>query len=406
MKKTRRKSTGPAKRWKLDRAHSWKPEGWVPPEQRGSGDESGSSSTSGSVGGSEDEESEAASGPEDHGNVGGNKTPAKGGKVNELVGEFNVKSSSPPPRASPLPPRISRGMGGMRSVTAPQLNLQSTAPSRLRTNVDVDGTIEVSESAGEESRDEDTQTLRTFQAIPTDMPPSPPDSSAGLEYLENRVRREIALDDDRNPEAEDLAIGGAERTEENSTERAGEGISGDVDLETKDQRAAISSIDDNESQETNDVVQTSADHTGATRRRPTHRPSNPENSNRIHFPPAAGLTALRPPTLPHLPPNNAPQPNHPGGRPLRRNPSPHPRPPLHRRHHLLPPPPQNPHHHHLLLLLYFHFHLLNSHPLPPRPLPSPKRSFRHRNGEESLLRLPRPAGAFGRCDVEDCGEVC
>lgn len=71
VRKKRRKSSGPAKKWKLDRAYSWKPEGWVPP-QRG-GEHSRSASITGSSAGSEDD-SDSASVREQSS---GNKTPAE-----------------------------------------------------------------------------------------------------------------------------------------------------------------------------------------------------------------------------------------------------------------------------------------------------------------------------------------
>lgn len=174
VRKKRRKSHGPAKKWKLDRAHSWKPEGWQPDARTGSGDEA---SGLGSSAGSDEDESEDVSGRED------SEAEEKTRKLAERASELKI--------TTPSRVRTARTLLEQRSVTAPaaQLTLQSPPPSRLRTRVDVDGTVEVVQPAALEGACErDEARLRTFQAIPTDMPPSPPDSSAGLDHGE--LRRE------------------------------------------------------------------------------------------------------------------------------------------------------------------------------------------------------------------------
>ena len=156
----RRKSTGPAKKWKLDRV--WRPEGWVEPEKASEDSASGSGSPAGS-----DDESDSASAPIE---------------AEETVDEVKEITSSTPMRV--------RALAALRSASAPQSPVPlSTPQSRLRTKVDADGTIEVSESVVSGSSASETPTLRTFQAIPTDMPPSPPDSSAGVETVD-RERHE------------------------------------------------------------------------------------------------------------------------------------------------------------------------------------------------------------------------
>ena len=157
----RRKSTGPAKKWKLDRV--WRPEGWVEPEKASEDSASGSGSPAAS-----DDESDSAS------------TPIE---AEETVDEVKEITSSAPMRV--------RALAALRSASAPQSPVPlSTPQSRLRTKVDADGTIEVSESVVSGSSASETPTLRTFQAIPTDMPPSPPDSSAGIETVDDRERYE------------------------------------------------------------------------------------------------------------------------------------------------------------------------------------------------------------------------
>ena len=157
----RRKSTGPAKKWKLDRV--WRPEGWVEPEKVSEESASGSGSPAGS-----DDESDTASTPTEPEEAADEVTPI-----------------------TPTTPMRQRALAALRSASAPQSPAPiSTPPSRLRTRVDVDGTIEVTEPVPSASGDHETARVRTFQAIPTDMPPSPPDSSAGPDFNEDRTRHE------------------------------------------------------------------------------------------------------------------------------------------------------------------------------------------------------------------------
>lgn len=156
----RRKSTGPAKKWKLEGV--WRPEGWTEPERVSEESASASGSPAGS-----DEESDSGSA------TAGADEPAK-----EVI------------PITPTTPMRQRALAALRSASAPQspAPLLSTPPSRLRTRVDADGTVEVSEPVATASRGRETPTTRTFQAIPTDMPPSPPDSSAGPEFTDERER--------------------------------------------------------------------------------------------------------------------------------------------------------------------------------------------------------------------------
>ena len=173
VKKTRRKSSGPAKRWRLDRAYSWKPEdGGVPPAERRVSDESeGSGSGSGTATSSDDEAARAGA---------SQSRQVEVAETAEQVAHLSVQTPSRPPR----------GLAAMRSITAPpQLTLQSTPPSRLRAGVGSDNMQGASDQPDEAqahggAEAQDPTRLRTFQAIPTDMPPSPPDSSAGLDFRE------------------------------------------------------------------------------------------------------------------------------------------------------------------------------------------------------------------------------
>lgn len=158
----KRKSSGPAKRWRLDRGHSWRPDGWAPPSE----DESGSESAS---------EEETSAGP---------KSNLEADELADVVNDLNLSPTAVRP-------------SGQRSVSAP---LQPTihTSSQLRTKADlgksvIDATAKGATDNGYEEMS-NSAALRTFQAIPMDMPPSPPDSSGGLEA--ESVRREIGHRED------------------------------------------------------------------------------------------------------------------------------------------------------------------------------------------------------------------
>ncbi len=166
VRKKRRKSSGPAKRWRLERGSSWRPDGWVPPVE---GEDEGTDSA---------EEGDEEEGSDD----------VARSEVSEVEQDRAVITTPSRPRVLP----------GLRSVTAPsQTALQSPSPSKLRTRVDVDGTVEVTESVDTGSVRAETPVTRTLQAIPTDMPPSPPDSSMGADYVEGHTQSEEGAEDDR-----------------------------------------------------------------------------------------------------------------------------------------------------------------------------------------------------------------
>jgi len=167
---TRRMSRGlgPAKKWKLDRAYSWKPENGEEPRQSNSGDTS--------------EESEGAVSEGDTMEIDVEKKDVKDIKAAELANERSELSVDPPSRPNHL--------ATARSITAPpQLTMRKTPMSNIQTNVAVDGLVEVLEQATvSQPVAQQPSSLRTFQAMPTDMPPSPPDSSAGIEPSEASSR--------------------------------------------------------------------------------------------------------------------------------------------------------------------------------------------------------------------------
>lgn len=170
-RKKRRKSHGPAKKWRLEKAYSWKPEDG---EERQKNE-----SSSDSVTGSDEEGSSSEDGQ------------SNASEAADEVKELKITTPSRPSVRE-------RAKGfNMRSVTAPpQLFLQSTPPSKLRTattassnEVDSSGNHgELSRFPEHEAAALDPTSLRPFQPIPTDMPPSPPDSSAGFEHTEHTPR--------------------------------------------------------------------------------------------------------------------------------------------------------------------------------------------------------------------------
>lgn len=188
VKKTRRRrSHGVARKWKLDRAYSWKPEdGVMPPQGRDS--EESLESTTGSDG-----EGEGSSSNED--------TRSGASESRDVATPIQTPSR-------PSVKERARGLN-LRSVTAPShMPLQSPS-SRLRTSV----ADETRSQSRDKSRSRSRSTspvqevddavnqpaLRPFQSIPTDMPPSPPDSSAGLDFSNTEHPLRTPLPDVSNP---------------------------------------------------------------------------------------------------------------------------------------------------------------------------------------------------------------
>lgn len=166
-RRRRRNTThGPAKKWKQDRAYSWRPEdGGEPPQLSTSEEESGSLSEE-DVDDMERTIGGASSIPED-----------VEAELEEEVQELRI--------ATPSRPSVRDRVKGltMRSATAPpQLSLQSTPSSRLCTSESVEGAA-YSQITHPTERS-------ILQAIPTEMPPSPPDSSAGFEYTEHSTQHD------------------------------------------------------------------------------------------------------------------------------------------------------------------------------------------------------------------------
>jgi hypothetical protein len=177
VKKKRRKAAGPAKRWTLDRAFSWRPEGFEGEERRGSLGSSTADSASESEG-----ESRSA-------------TP--------ILGDQNEKDSN---EESPAPveevqeltldtPSRPSALATLRSVTAPPQMLLGRDVPKIDTTSEEDGSIKAIEVSTSTENDHRPESSRVFQAIPTDMPPSPPDSSAGIDFNESGPSYELSMVD-------------------------------------------------------------------------------------------------------------------------------------------------------------------------------------------------------------------
>ncbi|CAK1367256.1 unnamed protein product [Cercospora beticola] len=214
-RRRRRRTDGPAKKWRLDKAYSWKPEGWTPEQDRLS-----EGSGSGSVTASDEEGSSGSS--TEH--------------TDEGADTVRALPVTKPFERKPTVKDRARGIE-LRSVTAPaqMLSLQSTPPSRLRSTPTKNGfptpsqgpasretsprgagtsptrpgaaparspvllhdpsvggmsntqasPIPISQSQGGLEED-DANDRRSFQSIPTDMPPSPPDSNVSFDFESSR----------------------------------------------------------------------------------------------------------------------------------------------------------------------------------------------------------------------------
>ncbi|KAK0283678.1 hypothetical protein LTR35_006137 [Friedmanniomyces endolithicus] len=168
-RKSRRVSLGPAKRWRLEGRYSWRPEG-------------GASAGTTGENWAEAEELEESEGED--GEV--EDTGAEADKArDELAGGVEQLSVQQQTLARP------RELATMRSITAPpQLTALNHTTPGIRDSMHLDGTAELPEPISVPRPHRDPTRLRTFQPMPTDMPPSPPDSSAGLELAEAHVRRQ------------------------------------------------------------------------------------------------------------------------------------------------------------------------------------------------------------------------
>ena len=152
---SRRISVGPAKKWRLEGRYSWMPE-----DGRAVRWEDGAAEDSS---GREDSEVEQSDGARE-----------ASGRMAGMANGVERLTVQTPIRPS--------GLENMRSVTAPvQIPQALQSLSRIRVATQTDAKADpVSLAQARHS----PSALRTFQAIPTDMPPSPPESSAGMEEVD------------------------------------------------------------------------------------------------------------------------------------------------------------------------------------------------------------------------------
>jgi hypothetical protein len=177
VKKRNSVREGPAKKWRMEKTYSWKPEGWE--EEELTRQLEGKSSRSGG-----DKRSE----PSD-------EDDAASDRSEEEEEERLDASRATPSRLRPT------ALGSMRSVTAPsQVRTQQTITSRVRSRVQAVENVDRAEKAekvrfsAEVQRRSSVRVTR-LSTIPVDMPPSPPDSSAGAE---------LQVEDSTNDLSEDL----------------------------------------------------------------------------------------------------------------------------------------------------------------------------------------------------------
>ena len=163
VKKRNSVREGPAKKWKLEKTYSWKPEGWEEEELKRRMEAKGSRLDGGRSSGPSDEENAKSDLSEE-----------------EELERLDTARASP----SKLRPTA---LGSMRSVTAPsQVRLQQTLPSRVRSRVQAVETVDRAQKAervrfSAEVERRSSVRVKRLSTIPVDMPPSPPDSSAGAE---------------------------------------------------------------------------------------------------------------------------------------------------------------------------------------------------------------------------------
>lgn len=196
VKKRNSVREGPAKKWRLEKTYSWRPEGWEEEELKRQSE--AESSRSGRNKGSEGSDEENASLEQSE---------------EEEQERLDTMKASP----SKLRPTA---LGSMRSVTAPsQVQTKQTLPSRVLSRVQAVETVDRAQKAervrfSAEVERRSSVRAKRLSTIPVDMPPSPPDSSAGAETI---------LEDDRNDLGEDPEDASHEIDEEDPSSKGGPG---------------------------------------------------------------------------------------------------------------------------------------------------------------------------------------
>jgi hypothetical protein len=176
IKKRNSVHEGPAKKWKMEKAYKWRPEGWEEEEaKRQLEAKSSRPSGNNSLGPSDEENARSDQSEEDE---------------QERLDTVEASPSKLRPSA----------MASMRSVTAPaQVQIQQTLPSRVRSRVQAVETVDRAQKAervrfsAEVERRSSVRTKR-LSTIPVHMPPSPPDSSAGAEAFAEEDANDLSED--------------------------------------------------------------------------------------------------------------------------------------------------------------------------------------------------------------------
>ena len=176
VKKRNSVREGPAKKWKMEKVYSWKPEGWEEEEAKTRLEAKGLRPTGGRSSEPSDEENSRSDQSEE----------------DEKERLDTVEASPSKLRPAPMTP--------MRSVTAPaQVRIQQTLPSRVRSRVQAVETVDRAQKAervrfSAEVERRSSVRVRRLSSIPVDMPPSPPDSSAGAETFVEEYANDLSED--------------------------------------------------------------------------------------------------------------------------------------------------------------------------------------------------------------------
>jgi len=268
IKKRNSVREGPAKKWKMEKAYKWRPEGWEEEEAKRQL-EAKSSRPSG----------DNSSGPSDEEN-------ARSDQSEEDEQERLDTVEASPSKSRPTP------MASMRSVTAPaQVQIQQTLPSRVRSRVQAVETVDRAQKAervrfsAEVERRSSVRTKR-LSTIPVDMPPSPPDSSAGAETFVEEDSNELSEDveDSLNEVEEENASGEHDSAE---TSDSGEALPGsETDLEKDNSPAEV----ENEPPALENSNETATSQTDGAQPPSIEPERKPEKNNSTHS--AAELDAI------------------------------------------------------------------------------------------------------------------
>lgn len=221
----RQKSQGRAKRWTLQGEYSWKPEDWEERQRlRAERERERQKEAQERQRTSESDES-----AEDEETLGG--AQSEDAEAKEEIDDL-------PDLQTPSTLNRPSFIAAWRSLTSPaQLNSHSSpTPGRIRIpkgfegDAEGDGPPEVLERA-------DQGRLRTWQNVPTSMPPSPPDSSAGTESGDTAGVVE--------PRRQDITGGAEQESSSDETVEAGNETASLLDMPQRDASAIAPPITEN-----------------------------------------------------------------------------------------------------------------------------------------------------------------